>query len=574
MTNITKHIITYVFLLFSSTTIAATFSAQVNVNPVLLSDPFKLIYSAEGSVDDEPDFSPIRKDFQILSVGQSNSFTNASGSFTQTKKWILSLRAKKVGQFRIPPILFGNDQTPEVEINVKEVIASTTTSPTQDFIVELEASIKSAFIQEQVIITARLLIAQNINSYQFSELSLTDSDTIIESLGKDTQYKTYRGSKPYIIIEKKFAIFPQHTGKLSIKPLVAEIGIVRQNSRQNIFDPFNNNAITKRVQSKALNLNIKNIPSSFKSKDWLPTSSLKLVEDWPQSTKFYAGEPITRTLTIMADGLTSVQLPELVFENVANLKQYPDKPFTQDTKSDKGLSSIRKEKVALIPTHAGTYTLPAIDIPWWNTKTNKVDTAHLSSRTITVLASNIPAAPPVPLLQNSNVPKNSNQADQTKQQLKPSLISKDNQNSIWLWLSLLFLILWLTTLILWWKSKQTTPRVDINQQDVSQSLTTSLKYLKAACNKNNLNDTRMALIRWAQILFERDDINNLSDVAVLVTAPLSDKILSLNSSLYSMENNDFNASDIYELCRNYKVEESTTKEEGNSAKLEPFNYTD
>ena len=124
MTKLLKIFITSTLLFCTFNLFAATFSAQINVNPVLVSDSFQLTYTAEGSVDDEPDFSPIRKDFEIIGTSQSNNVSMINGNFKRTKKWILSLRAKNSGTFRIPPISFGNEQAPEVEINVKKVAPS------------------------------------------------------------------------------------------------------------------------------------------------------------------------------------------------------------------------------------------------------------------------------------------------------------------------------------------------------------------------------------------------------------------------------------------------------------------
>ena len=575
MTKPLKLFITSILLFFTFNIFAATFSAQLNVNPVLLSDSFQLTYIAEGSVDDDPDFSPIRKDFDIIGTSQSNNVSMINGDFKRTKKWILSLRAKNSGTFRIPPITFGNEQAPEVEINVKKVAPSNVSGSTQDFIVELETSSKSVFIQEQVILTVRLLIAQNINSYQFSEPRISNSDTIIQALGKDKQYKTYRGTKPYIIIEKQFSIFPQHQGNLVIEPFVAEIGVANRNSRQNMFDPFNSNTTVKRIQSNKVSLNIKAAPKSFTSNNWLPTTSLKLIEQWPQTTKFYAGEPITRTLTLMADGLTASQLPEIKSLSIANLKQYPDKPVLKDNISGKGISSIRTEKIALIPTKAGSYTIPAIDIPWWNTKTNKIDIAHVSSRRITVLAS--PNS-----VNNQNSINNQNsllQNPDTKQSpIINAPISKDVNNAIseesnplWLWISILFLTLWVSTLFLWWRSRKPVKIKPIDSVIVNQSLKTNLKFLKAACNQNNPQEIKKALINWANIVFEGNGINSLSDIAVLVGEPIGSKITALNSCLYSEGNKSWEAEDLYDLCSAFKVDKNTINNSENSATLESFN---
>jgi len=574
MTKKIQLFIISLILLCTNTTYAATFSAQLDVSPVLLSDSFQLTYTAEGSVDDEPDFSPVTKNFDILGTRQSSNISMINGDFKRTKQWILTLRARNSGTYRVPPISFGNEQAPEVEIIVKNVSASSVTSPTQDFIVELEASKKPGLVQEQILITARLLIAQNISNYQFSELRVEDSDTIIESLDKDKQYKTYRGTKPYIIIEKQFAIFPQHPGKLHIQPFVADIGIVRQDSRRGIFDPFNQNTSSKRIQSNSLDLKISAKPKSFTGDNWLPTTSLKLMEDWPRNTKFTAGEPITRTITLQADGLSSVQLPEVKQPIVNHLKQYPDKAVLQDNKSSKGISATLKQKIALIPTQPGSYTLPAIDIPWWNTKTNKVDIAHISKREFTVTGtttaknnqqpfSQPPGLNQQPVATLPSVPKtNTGFPDKN---LAPQLKS----NPIWLWLSIIFIALWLITIFLWWRSSKTkhvTRATNINQPIVNR-----LKYMKVACSKNNPQEIKTALLEWAKVQFHEHDIKNLSDLANLLESPIAEIIISLNENLYSSSTAPWQCGELYQLCRDFKLKTDTSEKKKNSAELELFN---
>lgn len=576
MTKTIQLLITSIILLLTSNLYAATFSAQLDVNPVLLSDSFQLTYTAEGSIDDEPDFSPIATNFDILGTRQSSNMSMINGDFKRNKKWTLTLRAKHSGTFIIPAIAFGNEKAPEVEVLVKDIPVSSVTNPTQDFLVELEASKKTSFIQEQVLITARLLIAQNISSYQFSEPRIDDTDTIIHPIGKDKQYKTYRGTKPYIIIEKKFAIFPQHAGKLHIDPFVAEIGIIRQSSRGNLFDPFNQNTSSKRIQSNSVNLQIEAKPNSFKGANWIPTTSLKLIEDWPHNTAFNVGEPITRTITLMADGLSSVQLPELVQKTIDNLKQYPDKPVLQDSKTDKGISSIRKEKIALIPTQAGTYTLPAIDIPWWNTKTNKIAIAHISKREFTVLASTSTNTNQPPFTQNQNQkPFTTNPIvpDQKSPLAEKITATASTSNPIWLWLSILFLVLWVLTLLLLLRSKKSkSKRTDITRNH-NQSIATRLKYLKAACAKNDSSEIKTALLEWANVVFVDEDINNLSDLADILGEPISKRILALNENLYSPAKTEWQCGELYKQCSNFKVKSNGNENMKNSAELESLTKT-
>ncbi len=562
-----RALLVFILLLSSPLLYAATITAQLDVSPVIISDTFRLIYSAEGTVDDEPDFSPINKHFEILGTSQSNNISMINGEIKRTKKWILTLAAKNTGTFIIPAIRFGSDLAPEVEITVKPTPTSAN-NPSANFFVELEASKKMAYLQEQVIVTARLLIARNISSYQFSDLRIDDSDTIIKPLGKDRQYKTYRGSKQFVIIEKQFAIFPQHQGKLTIQPFVAEVAIPDSNSRGGFFiDPFNTYTTKKRIQSNKLDINVLDIPASFKAKHWLPSSSLKLIEDWPTNKTFTAGEPITRTLTIMADGLTSAQLPALDSLAIPGLKQYPDKPVLEDETNGKGISSIRKEKIAFIPTKPGSYTLPAIDLPWWNTKTQKIDIAHLSTRTFTVKPAATSAQPPI-VQQPIPASPESGTASATY-----STAQNDTQtSSIWQWVSILLFIAWLITFSLLIKTLRSYNKQSDKTDNSKQTLSKSLKLLKESCEKQDKQGTKSALLNWAKAVFtEQTPPKNLTELANSLEPEIADKIMALNTALYSLENRTWKCDGLYNLCRNYKPKVNTVTKKSNSAQLESFN---
>lgn len=562
-----------VLFFISNGLFAATISAQVDLNPVLLSDSFHLTYTAEGSVDDDPDFSEIKNNFDILNSGKSSNISIINGDYKRSTKWTLTLMAKQAGVFRIPPISFGKDLSPEVEITVKKSLPNSPTSNSsltgKDFILELEASKNTSYIQEQVIITLRLLVSRSINNYQFGDINFNNTDTIVESLGKDTQYKTYRGSTPYIVVEKKVAIFPQQSGELIIRPSIAEIGIINRQSRNNFFDPFNSNTQTRRLRSNSLNLTIKDIPTTFSGKNWLPSPSIKLTEDWPHNTEFRVGEPITRTITLMADNLLASQLPKLENVIVGNLKQYPDKPGLNNNKTKTGINAIRKEKIALIPTKPGTYTLPAVDLQWWNTRENRIATAHISKREFTVLPAATTDSSQLKILQpdtNQNVTVNGAREDSN-----PNVtIASQNISGKWFWLTLLFSTLWIITLILWWRSRPSKKILQKSGTEEIQTLNTCLKLIKHACSRNNPQKTKSALLNWAKVVFPEKHVTNLSQLAECTDESLKNKLLTLNTCLYSANEISWQCDGIYDLCKEYKISNTKTAKHKNNTELEPF----
>lgn len=559
--------ISILFLIAFSNLYAATITAKLDVNPVLVNDTFYLTYTASGSIDDDPDFSPINNDFEILGTQQSSNMSMINGNITRSKTWTLTLIAKVTGIFTIPAISFGSDKAPKVNVVVKNIPISNTATPNQDFLLEMESSKSIGYIQEQFIITIRLLVAKNINSYQFSDLSTNNPDSLIIPLRKDQQYKTYRGSKQYIVIEKKLALFPQKAETIKIMPFIAAIGINSQTSNSRFFDPFNTRTTSKRLRSKALYLEIKPIPENFKSTNWLPSESIKLIEHWPNNKNFIAGEPITRTITFKAQGLTSSQLPEISQKAIEGLKQYPDKPELQEDKSETGINTTQKQKLALIPTQAGTYTLPGIRVPWWNTKTNKQEYVQLAERSFTVQ----------PAISNGNIPITSTKQPvdtSAKYNASPAPLTNikqsESNNHFWFFLSSFFIFLWLATIFLWWRSTSRQPQQKEKAAQAPQTIKNCLKNIKSACTSNNAQETKKALLEWAKSVFTEDQPNNLTEIAKHVDLPLQKSISELNAHLYRPGISEWACQDIYEQCKNFKKSKPLGSNQINTATLEPF----
>jgi len=562
-----KIFISFMLLIASSNLYAANITAQLDVSPVLVNDTFRLTYTASGSIDDDPDFSPLEAMFDVLGTQQSSNMSMINGNIQRSKTWTLTLLSRTAGTFIIPAISFGSDHAAKVKVIVKDAPVSNSATPNQDFMLEMESSHQSGFIQQQFVITVRLLVGQNINNYQFSDLTTSNPDTIILPLGKNQQYKTYRGKKQYIIIEKKYALFPQKAETLKINPIISAVTIADQSSNSRFFDPFNTRTTSKRLYSKAINLNIKDIPVKFKARNWLPSTAVKLTEEWPENKKFIAGDPITRTLTLTAKGLTAAQLPKINQPSIDGLKQYPDKPESQEQNIKDGLIATRKQKLALVPTKAGSYTLPAINIPWWNTQTNKMETVHLPQRSFTVL-------PAVNNIANLSSGTNSTPIPEiikAPETLTQSTKDKTRYNdSVWFWLSLLFFVLWLITLTLWWRSKSKPALQKKNIQKTAPSISRCLKQLKTACEKNNAQETKKSLLEWAKLVFPDSQPNNLSDIANHVSKPLKQAIVSLNAYLYSPQTTEWKCDNLYQKCKKHKQTHSDKTKKTNAAKLEPL----
>src|SRR5690606_10052618 len=125
-----------------------------------------------------------------------------------------------------------------------------------------------------------------------------------------------------------------------------------------------------------------------------------------------------------------------------------DQAQTDEQKSAEGVTGTRIETFAIVANRSGDYTLPAINIDWWDTVNQKMQTAQL---------------PAVELQVNENPLINNVMTSSTpsiEQPLAPTLANTSNtvgveQTPLWLYgITLASLLLSGVLAILYWRSRR------------------------------------------------------------------------------------------------------------------------
>ncbi len=561
--------ISYLILLFVLTFPAGLYAADIQVKvdrtQIEFNQTFTLTFESSEDLDNDPDFSPLKKDFQILNTSTSSNISIINGKYTKLKRWKVSLIALRKGRVTIPSISFGSDRSPEYQVNIKAVQQSTGKQG-EEFMSELEISTDTAYPQSQIIVTQRLLSSRNINGYEFSALKVNGVEIVKEPLGDVKQFQTRRGKTPYLVLEQNFAIYPQTTGVLNIEPSIATARVSLSN-RSN-YDPFRSNTKTLRRASAKKSITVKSVPVEFKGKHWLPAKEVQLVEELDDSKPFKVGEPITRTLSLFADGQTAAQLPEFIISDIKGLKLYPDQPLIKDIKTDSGITGSQQIKIAIIPSSGGSYTLPAIAIPWWNTTTHKQEIATIAARTIqvgTAAAKSTPKTDPQ-LQDNRQAIVDSNMTTEFSAPVNSP--NSEEQSGLWKMISFLLVTGWIISLFIFWKisAKKSTEK---SQPDTTAiSLKQSYKQLGAACERCDAQACKTALLYWANAIFIDQPVYSLGDLAAHVNDKLKNKIIDLNSHLYNRQNTQWQCDDLLALCEDYAANYISNLPQADNNKLE------
>ena len=493
-----------------------------------------------------PDLSPLERDFEILGSRQVNRLSSIGDTPRASTRWILTLQPRRSGEVTIPAIRLEDAETLPIVLNVEEAVSAGDGDRLAPVFIDASLDQPSVYVQAQAILTLR--IYHSVSMYDDSSLTpLRIADARIEQLGEPRTYEKSIGGVLHGVIELQYAIYPQRSGELLIPGQTFSATLVDR-SRNNDFLPFGpRTGKVTRVKSPDIPLQVKAKPADYPpDAPWLPARALGLAETWnPQPQQSQVGDSLTRSLILKVDGLSSAQLPPLPATQVEGLRRYPDQPQMNDQKSENGIIGTREEREALVPSRAGSFDLPPLEVLWWNTQTDTLERTTLAARTLQVAEN--------PQLQNDEQP---NTPMVTTQVIEGP--------ELWPW-QLACAVLSLTTLLgfgLWWHARR-QPAIQRAAQS-GPSPRTLLDDIKRACQAGDAQATRHALDAWA-----RQQPETLADMAARYV-PLSDALDGLNGALYSETGQHWQGEELWKAIRNLPAAQEPSAAPQESSALPPL----
>lgn len=486
----------------------------------------------------KPDLTPLEPLFEVRGTRQVNQLNTLNGDNRATTRWIITLLPKENGSVLIPPLQVGDVQSQPITVQVVESDVREDKNSLDPVFIEASLDQSSVYVQAQAILTLR--IYHSVSLYDDSSLTpLQIADARVEQLGDTRTYEKDINGVRHGVIEMRYAIYPQHSGLLTIAPQTFSATLVETQPAQDSTAQGPKPGKLMRVSSAQIPLTVKPKPLTYPiDAPWLPARSLSLSESWnPEPEHTQVGDSLTRSLTLKVEGLASSQLPPMPATEVNGLRRYPDQPVLSNQSSDRGLIGSREEREALVPSRSGLIDLPTVDVVWWNTFEDHLEHTSLPART----------------LQVANNP--SLQVDTPTGGLQPSAVDND---VLWWW-KLSTLILACTTLLgfgLWWRARW-QPAI-LRAAQTGPSPRTLMDDIKRASQANDPHATRQALDAWA-----RQQPETLADMAARFV-PLSDALDGLNGALYSETGQHWQGEDLWRAIRTIPAAERVQDPVGDS----------
>lgn len=508
---------------------ATNLSAQVDRTTIEMGETLNLRVRFEGAqAREEPAFSSLRDQFDILSNQKSVQTNLINNQVRMHTEWFVTLAPKSAGQVLIPPFTVQGETSEPITIRVDEASVDPD-SGKQDVFLETFVDKTEGHVQEQFLLTYRLYFNRRVDQLDMGDFNIENAR--VEELNR-VDYQRTIGTTQYGVAEFRYAVFPTSSGTLDIPAATWTVRTVDQPA----MGRFRSTGQYRlhRVNTEALALTVASRPGQYPANQpWLPARHVQLEDHWSHPVEqLKVGEPITRSVTVRAQGVSPEQLPP-VFGNDSPMgfRFYPDQPNQNKYTDADGVIGVRTESVAIVPNLSGELTLPPVEVTWWDTTEQAVKTAALPAKTVTVAAATDGRGQsPAPSELDQNLQdQGSPSTPASGQPLAP-------QGTL-LWpLSTAFLaLLSLVFAALWWSARAAKPEntgglPSASQQRSAQALREALKL----CRKGSPMDLRNALLRWSAVHWPEQPNPTLDSIAARSSDPeFSAALTQLDAQLYA-----------------------------------------
>ena len=369
-----------------STASNAELSTRLSRSSIDELESVQLTIRANGTRSvEELDLSELEKNFQVLNTNTSSQYQYINGNEHSWVDYQITLKPRIAGTLTIPSLTIGNESSLPLTLKVRPISQSLRDEINQLVFFEVETSKESVYVQEQLLFTRRLVYSNGVQLYNEIPGPPKIANALVLILGETRSGTTERNGKKYGVVEQRFAIFPEMSGKLEIPAIdiTASVRLIERGrvSRKGV-----------RVSTTDLIVNVMPVPEAYPEEaPWLPAQAIILTQTLePEVSKANVGDTLQRKIQVRIDGNTGSILPSLNAQPSESLFSiYPTAPSIKDDTSGDSVIGFRTESSSIVPLRPGQLSLGETSITWWDTVSNEVRTSVLADSLISAAGSAI-----------------------------------------------------------------------------------------------------------------------------------------------------------------------------------------
>ncbi|HEY6991044.1 MAG TPA: BatD family protein, partial [Bryobacteraceae bacterium] len=204
---------------------------------------------------------------------------------------------------------------------------------------------------------------------EFPQININNAIVVLPGETPQNSSETI-GGQTYAGITVTYLIYPQQPGTFKLP--TAEIAV------KYASDPPKSAEV--HLTLPAITFDAMIPPEAADLNYFLPTTALKISQILDKPLKhLQVGDTVTRTIAITASKMRAMLIPPTKFDAPDGIAVYPKEPKVDDIKTDRGefVEGRRVDTVTYLIRKDGGYTLPPVQVEWWNLDRRRVETATL-----------------------------------------------------------------------------------------------------------------------------------------------------------------------------------------------------
>jgi hypothetical protein len=333
-------------------------------------------------------------DFKVHSRSTSTSVQIINGRMTREMTYHFVLVHLRQGELFIPALTVEVDgkpyRTEPITVTVTQPPPGGQAGPQRekDIWVTAELSKNAPFVGQEITYTFRLYNTVQVDDAKFQPPEFTGFSS--KEIENRRSYRKIINGREYAVTEVFFILIPLTQGSLTIDPAVLHVGIVRRNRRRNpspFDDFFNRGVVEPRVlQTTPIPLTARPLPPLPQGQVFSGLVGRFNMTAEIESTDLKVGDSATLAITVQGRGnIMDARAPDVRVP--AAFKNYADHP-EEEIKLDRSGSQGKKVfRTALVPVNPGQYTLPSIELVYFDLEKEAYQTLRAGIPPLKVAAS-------------------------------------------------------------------------------------------------------------------------------------------------------------------------------------------
>ncbi|MGD9021149.1 MAG: BatD family protein [Lysobacterales bacterium] len=432
----------------------------------------------------ETDLSVLDADFDVLNQRSETQMSYVNGRQSASVRLVVTLEPKRAGELQIPALKFPGVTTQPLTLKVSPPPELAPGEAEPVFIeVNVLPETGPYYVLSQVSLVVRIFYQANLTEAAINPPAPEQASV---RLLDEVPYQSERNGERYRVLERRYAIFPERSGTLTIPPMQLS-GRLIERPADRLWQPAVRGRRV-RVESEPLSLEISPKPDDYIGDFWLPARRITLSQQFANAEELHVGEPVTRTIIVDAVGLEENMLEEPLWPDMPATRIYPDQPQGISRDDGEWVLGHKEFRYAVVPEQAGELLLPEIRLDWWDTVADVQRTAILPEHRIEVLPSEL----------SKSVSVQPTTGPAALEPLAEPARSSGTSGSVRWWQvsTAAFALLWLATLYSHYRRRAALTPAEALNGGASLDEKDLLKRFQQACHENDASTARKTFAQW------------------------------------------------------------------------------